>query len=231
MANRVFAIRVVQWLGWVFETQERKKRNKCSNSGRNESIPQTQSNLSWISGKAEIEISSMKTCLEMWVWESGQKIDPATGLTPVAGPFLTRLGFEKIFKTQQFSKIKERFQVIVNVGVIQVFSREEFNSVGLEKPKEFSKSRDFLGALSGGFTFHGSFSKRTVQIWSTVSNWGGFNEPRRFQIFFCKLTCQLKIVSIFWTSNCNPLHAGRRTKFAPGKSLSISQLSSEFELD
>ena len=25
MANRVFSIRLVQWLGWVFETQERKK--------------------------------------------------------------------------------------------------------------------------------------------------------------------------------------------------------------
>ena len=25
VANRVFAIRLVQWLGWVFETQERKK--------------------------------------------------------------------------------------------------------------------------------------------------------------------------------------------------------------
>ena len=30
MANRVFAIRLVQWLGWVFETQERKKE-KCEN--------------------------------------------------------------------------------------------------------------------------------------------------------------------------------------------------------
>jgi len=28
VANRVFAIRSVQWLGWVFETQERKKERK-----------------------------------------------------------------------------------------------------------------------------------------------------------------------------------------------------------
>jgi len=28
VANRVFAIRLVQSLGWVFETQERKKRKK-----------------------------------------------------------------------------------------------------------------------------------------------------------------------------------------------------------
>jgi len=53
---------------------------RCSNSGRNESTPQTQSNVSWISSKAELEISFMKTCLEMWVWESGPKIDPATGV-------------------------------------------------------------------------------------------------------------------------------------------------------
>jgi len=43
---------------------------KCSNSGRNESTPQTQSNVSWISSKAGLEISFMKTRLEMWVWES-----------------------------------------------------------------------------------------------------------------------------------------------------------------
>jgi len=33
-------------------------------------------------------------------------------LTPVAELFLTRLGFEKIFKTQGIFKIKERFQVM-----------------------------------------------------------------------------------------------------------------------
>jgi len=26
--NQVFAIRLVQWLGWVFETQEKKKERK-----------------------------------------------------------------------------------------------------------------------------------------------------------------------------------------------------------
>jgi len=54
---------------------------KCSNSGRNESTPQIQSNVSWISYKAELDISFKKTRLEMWVWESGRKIDPATGVT------------------------------------------------------------------------------------------------------------------------------------------------------
>jgi len=56
---------------------------KCSHSGRNESTPQTQSNVSWISSKAELEISFKKTRLEMWVWESGRRIDPATGLRRV----------------------------------------------------------------------------------------------------------------------------------------------------
>jgi len=38
---------------------------KYSNSGRNESTPQTQNNVSWISSKAELEISFIKTRLEM----------------------------------------------------------------------------------------------------------------------------------------------------------------------
>ena len=29
VANQVLAIRLVEWLGWVFETQEQKKENKC----------------------------------------------------------------------------------------------------------------------------------------------------------------------------------------------------------
>jgi len=32
VANRVFAIRLVHWLGWVFETKERKKEIVISNS-------------------------------------------------------------------------------------------------------------------------------------------------------------------------------------------------------
>jgi len=39
-----------------------------------------------------------------------------------------------------------------------------------KNPRNFQKSRDFLKALSWGFTFHGSFSKRAVQIC----------QPRRF---------------------------------------------------
>ena len=51
---------------------------KCSNSGRNESTPQTQNIVSWISSKAELEISFLNSLLEMWVWKSDPKIDPAT---------------------------------------------------------------------------------------------------------------------------------------------------------
>ena len=39
---------------------------KCSNSGRNESTPQTQNNVSWISSKAELEISFLNSLSEMW---------------------------------------------------------------------------------------------------------------------------------------------------------------------
>jgi len=39
--------------------------------------------------------------------------------------------------------------------------------LGWKNPKYFPKSPDFLGALSGGFTFHGSLPKRALQIWST----------------------------------------------------------------
>jgi len=64
---------------------------------------------------------------------------------PVAGLLLiTPLGFEKIFKTQGIFKIKERFHV------------------GSKKLKNFKKPI-FL-ALSRGFPFHGSFSKKALQI-------------------------------------------------------------------
>jgi len=54
---------------------------KCSNSGINESTPQTQNNVKWISSKADLKISFLNSLLEMWVWESDPKIDPATGAT------------------------------------------------------------------------------------------------------------------------------------------------------
>jgi len=57
---------------------------KCSNSGINESTPQTQSNVTWISSKADLKISFLNSLLEMWVWERDPKIDSATGVTPVA---------------------------------------------------------------------------------------------------------------------------------------------------
>jgi len=47
----------------------------------------------------------------------GSYYDTPTGrnlvITPVAGLFLTKLGFEKIFKTQWIFKIKERFQAML----------------------------------------------------------------------------------------------------------------------
>jgi len=52
-----------------------------------------------------------------------------------------------------------------NVEVIQMFSREGFNSLGLEEPKEFSKIPTFLLlALSGGVTFHDSFRKELFKF-------------------------------------------------------------------
>jgi len=49
---------------------------KCSNSGRKESTPQTQSNVSWISSKAELEISFMKLFLyQDWgVWQCKYRV-------------------------------------------------------------------------------------------------------------------------------------------------------------
>ena len=53
---------------------------RYSNSRRSDSTPHIQSNVRWIKSKAELEISFMKTRVEKWVWESGPKIDPATGV-------------------------------------------------------------------------------------------------------------------------------------------------------
>ena len=50
---------------------------KCSYSGRNESTPQTQNNVSQISSKAELSFRNVS--LGKWV-ESGPKIDLATGV-------------------------------------------------------------------------------------------------------------------------------------------------------
>jgi len=58
---------------------------KCSNSGINESTPQTQSNIIWIWSKTKLEISLLNSLSEKWVWESGLKIDPATGVSLATG--------------------------------------------------------------------------------------------------------------------------------------------------
>jgi len=75
---------------------------KCSNSGINESTPQTQSNVIWISGKEELEISFLNSLLQKWVWESGPKIDPATGVRIDAGRS-TKFVLVKSLDSSEFS--------------------------------------------------------------------------------------------------------------------------------
>jgi len=48
----------------------------------------------WLSWKTKQNLEIwpfLNSRSEMWVWESGRKIDPATGVTPVAGPILLQL--------------------------------------------------------------------------------------------------------------------------------------------
>jgi len=61
------------------------------------------------------------------------------------------------------------------VGVSQVFSPEEFNSVGLENPKEFSKIPRFLGGFKWGLYFSWFFFEKNRS--NLVNN----IEPRRCQ--------------------------------------------------
>jgi len=59
-------------------------------------------------------------------------------MMPVAGLFLTRLGFEKIFKTQRVFKIKERFQVMLEQFK---YSCEKSSALlGSKTPRNFQKS-------------------------------------------------------------------------------------------
>jgi len=60
--------------GFILEKRPWKSFSiKCSNLGINESTPQTQSNVIWISSKTELEISFLNSLLEKWVWEHGSK--------------------------------------------------------------------------------------------------------------------------------------------------------------
>jgi len=64
-----------------------------------------------------------------------------------------------------------------NVGIIQVFSQEEFNSVGLEKPKELSKIPRILGGFERGFYVSGFCLEKRCSNLSTKevsSNREGF---------------------------------------------------------
>ena len=99
-------------------------------------------------------------------------------LMPVAGLFLMRLGFEKIFKTQGIFKIKERFQVMLEY--FKYFRIIVSTLLGSKNPRNFQKSRDFLEVFQWGLYFSCFFFERTVQIMSTNLNRGGFIEPRSF---------------------------------------------------
>ena len=51
---------------------------KCSNSGRNESTPQTQNNVSWILSKAELEILFLNSLLEMFGFKKAGRLENYT---------------------------------------------------------------------------------------------------------------------------------------------------------
>jgi len=55
-----------------------------ASSWENESTPQTQNNVSWISSKLVFKIWFLNSRLEMWVWTSGSKIDPVTGVIRIS---------------------------------------------------------------------------------------------------------------------------------------------------
>jgi len=107
---------------------------KFSNLGRNESTPQAQSNVSWISSQADLEISFMKTRLEMLVWESGRKIDRATGV----------------------KMCKARFQNTVQRAVLRNFENITFVA---RQRKHFVRPRGL-----GVFLLLNSLTKRTLSF-------------------------------------------------------------------
>jgi len=82
-------------------------------------------------------------------------------ITPVARLFLWGLGFENIFKTEGIFKISFVFQVFWSNASILAIWEELIWAQRNEK-----KSRE-----SGAFTFHGSLSKRAVQIFERNIAW------------------------------------------------------------
>ena len=116
-----------------------------------------------------------------WFWLLGS-------LTQVAGLFLAQLG-----------------------GVIQVFSQKVFNSVGLEKPKEFSKILRFLVGFKLGLYFSWFFFEKSSsnlvnqyfslweKYWLTKDWSAGFMNPfhstRKADFCILKTPCVLKIFS------------------------------------
>ena len=98
-----------------------------------------------------------------------------------------------------------------NVGVIQVFSRKEFNSVGLGKPQKFSKIPTFLGGFKWGLYFTWFFFEKSCsnlvnqhfssweKYWLTKDWRRGFMTPFHStgKADFCvlKIPCVLKIFS------------------------------------
>jgi len=72
------------------------------------------------------------------------------------------LGFEKIYKAKGIFKTQGIFKK--NQVMLESFKYSRHMGgfhMGSKKRRKFQKSREFL---SGGFTFHDSFSKRAVQI-------------------------------------------------------------------
>ena len=85
-----------------------------------------------------------------------------------------------------------------NVGVIQVFSREEFNSVGLENPKVFSKIPRFLGGFKWGLYFSWFFFEKScsTNISLFERNIGWLNI--KVQDLWLLSTVQVKLTFVFW---------------------------------
>jgi len=76
---------------------------------------------------------------------------------------------------QNATSFQNQWTFVSNVGVIQVFSQQKFNSVELEKPKEFSKIPRFLEGFKWGlYNSWFFFEKNRSNLVNSI-------EPRKFQ--------------------------------------------------
>ena len=89
------------------------------------------------------DMENLNSLLKLWVWESGRKIDPATGVTPVARSIFRPLSQTHISKRElkngQISRFCSVFQVIQVISSAKFFTAEEvylsFNSERKEHPQ------------------------------------------------------------------------------------------------